>query len=174
MSHIIIEIKAKCNDHEPLRKKLIQHNARFVGVDHQTDTYFRVQSGRLKLREGNIEHTLIRYHRPNQEGPKQSDVTLYKPKPDPALKQILVDVLGVLVVVRKVREIYFVDNVKIHLDNVDPLGSFAEIEAIDMDGDIGKEKLQQQCEYWMQTFTIQQEDLIDRSYSDMLLEQTGL
>ena len=40
------------------------------------DTYFGVPEGRLKLRQGNIENSLIAYRRPNQAGPKTSDVTL--------------------------------------------------------------------------------------------------
>jgi adenylate cyclase class 2 len=78
MSHIIIEIKAKCADHEPIRQILLEKGADFRGTDHQIDTYFKVPNGRLKLREGNIENTLIHYERENEEGPKQSNVTLYE------------------------------------------------------------------------------------------------
>jgi predicted adenylyl cyclase CyaB len=70
----------------------------------------------------------------------------------------------------KQREIYFIDNVKFHLDNVPGLGSFVEIEAIDANGTVGKEKLLEQCEYYMDKLSIQKEDLISLSYSDMLLQ----
>ena len=77
MPHVNIEIKARCNDHEKIRGILKSRNADFKGIDHQIDTYFKVNNGRLKLREGNIENHLIFYQRSDQEGPKQSDVILY-------------------------------------------------------------------------------------------------
>ena len=169
--HINIEIKARSNNNNEIRKILTDRNARFVGTDHQIDTYFNVPTGRLKLREGNIENNLIHYCREDKAGPKQSEVNLYKSAPDSGLKQVLKRALGVLTVVDKRREIYFLENVKFHLDEVNGLGSFAEIEAIDTDGSIGREKLLEQCNYYLQLFGINEVDLLKESYSDMLLEK---
>ncbi|MEZ4948613.1 MAG: class IV adenylate cyclase [Saprospiraceae bacterium] len=166
----IIEIKAKCSDQNRIRTILKENNARFVGLDHQIDTYFNVNHGRLKLRQGNIENTLIHYHRPNQKGPKLSKVLLYKPNPEQNLKQLLTAANGVLVEVDKKREIYFIDNVKFHLDVVKGLGTFVEIEAIDLDETLGLDKIQQQCDHYMNLFSIQEHDLIQVSYSDLLLK----
>ncbi|MBN2571627.1 MAG: class IV adenylate cyclase, partial [Ignavibacteriales bacterium] len=148
MSHINIEIKARTNDQDEIRKLLKSLNADFKGVDLQIDTYFNVNSGRLKLREGKIENYLIHYNRKNVEEPKQSDVILFKTEPDSSLKEILQNALVVLVVVDKKREIYFIDNVKFHIDEVTELGTFIEIEAIDIDGKIAKEKLLEQCNFY--------------------------
>ena len=71
----------------------------------------------------------------------------------------------------KKREIYFIDNVKFHIDGVEDLGTFIEIEAIDKDGSIGKEKLLEQCQSFLDLFKIPQEDLISVSYSDLLLRK---
>lgn len=76
MGHLNVEIKARCNDHEVIREYLKARDADFRGVDHQIDTYFHVPHGRLKLREGEIENFLIHYERSDQDGPKQSHVTL--------------------------------------------------------------------------------------------------
>jgi adenylate cyclase, class 2 len=171
MSFINVEIKANCNNPERVKSILETKRARFIGIDHQIDTYFRVNNGRLKLREGNIENTLIHYIRPNQSGPKQSEITLYKPEPDSTLKDVLIKSLGILTVVNKQRAIYFIDNVKFHIDEVQELGSFVEIEAIDTDGNIGRQKLFSQCNSYLEMFGICKEDLIDRSYSDMILER---
>ncbi|MCL4418439.1 MAG: class IV adenylate cyclase [Actinobacteria bacterium] len=143
--------------------------ADFKGTDHQIDTYFKVKAGRLKLREGNIENYLIHYQRDNQEGPKQSDVTLFKTSSDPSLKDILTKSLEILVVVDKKREIYFIENIKFHIDKVKNLGDFIEIEAIDKEGSIGKDKLLKQCNQYMELFGIKDSDLISCSYSDLLL-----
>ena len=171
MKHINIEIKAKSNKHEKIREFLKSHDADFKGIDHQIDTYFKVNKGRLKLREGNIENYLIYYERENKEGPKQSDIILFKSAPGSSLKSILVNANGVLTVVDKKREIYFIGNVKFHIDTVEELGTFMEIEAIDEDGSIGKEKLLEQCEQYLKLFEISESDLISVSYSDLLLEK---
>lgn len=166
-----IEIKARCDDQDRIRDLLRARNARFVGMDHQIDTYFRVPNGRLKLREGTIEHHLIHYQRSDQEGPKGSDVLLYQPHPDTGLKALLTRALGVLVVVDKRREIYFIDNVKFHLDRVEMLGTFVEIEAIDEDGSLGTKHLQEQCQHYLELFALPPVSLVAVSYSDLLIDK---
>lgn len=173
MAHVNIEIKAKSNNQDEIREILKSKNADFKGVDHQIDTYFKVNNERLKLREGRIENHLIHYQRENKEGPKQSDVTLFKSDPKSSLKEILTKALGILVVVDKKREIYFIENVKFHIDVIEDLGTFVEIEAIDNDGTIGKDKLLEQCQFFLDLFKISQEDLISVSYSDLLLQRSG-
>ena len=98
-----------------IKEILDSRQANFKGVDHQVDTYFKVPNGRMKFREGNIENSLIYYDRPNQAGPKKSTYILYHPKPNSSLKQLLTQSNGVLVVVDKLRSIYFIDNVKFHV-----------------------------------------------------------
>ena len=165
---INIEIKARCNKPEFIQTVLTEKGAIFKGIDHQIDTYFNVTAGRLKLREGNIENHLIHYHRSNQTGPKKSTVSLYKTQPATNLKSILTDAIGVKVVVDKQRAIYYIDNVKFHIDVVAQLGNFVEIEAIDTDGSISEAALQAQCANYMQLFKILPADLVAQSYSDLL------
>lgn len=171
MQHLNIEIKAKCLNHEKIREILKSRNADFKGVDHQIDTYFKVPNGRLKLREGNIENDLIFYERENVEGSKQSKIILYKNEKDSSLKSILEKSIGVLAVVDKKREIYFIENVKFHIDTVEQLGTFMEIEARDEEGNIGREKLKEQCDFYMEIFGIKEGDLIAESYSDLILKK---
>jgi len=167
--HINIEIKARTVEPERIRNILKIKNADFIGTDHQVDTYFKVGSGRLKLREGNIENHLIYYEREDARGPKKSSVALYKYSPDSNLKEILTKSLGILAVVDKHREIYFVENVKFHIDSVSLLGTFVEIEAIDKTGTIGDDKLLEQCNFYLNLFQISWEDLISVSYCDLLI-----
>jgi predicted adenylyl cyclase CyaB len=169
VSFLNIEIKARCSSLDLVRRILKERKATFKGVDRQVDTYFDVPRGRLKLREGNIENNLIHYCREDEVGPKKSIVTLHHSVAGSTLKGILTNSLGVLVVVEKVREIYFIDNVKFHIDTVNQLGTFVEIEAIDSNEAIGEETLQKQCEEYMNLFGIRAEDLINHSYSDMIL-----
>ncbi|MFK8009192.1 MAG: class IV adenylate cyclase [Saprospiraceae bacterium] len=167
-----IEIKARCKNPTSIKFFLESRQANFKGVDHQVDTYFKVPNGRMKFREGNIENSLIHYDRPNQAGPKKSNYILYHPHANSSLKQLLTQANGVLVVVDKLRSIYFIDNVKFHVDEVKDLGHFMEIEAIDSDGSIGEEKLMEQCQFYLDILGIKEDDLIDNSYSDLLIHKT--
>ncbi len=166
-----IEFKASTNKLAELEAILQQHSPLFIGEDHQVDTYFNVAAGRLKLREGNIENALIHYEREDLAGAKSSHVLLYHHKPDKSLKEILVKTLGIKAVVDKKRKIYFINNVKFHFDTVEGLGTFVEVEAIDKDGAIGKEKLQEQCDGYAAMFGIEAKDYCSVSYSDMILEK---
>ena len=171
MNHINIEVKVRCKKPEVIRNILNQHNADFKGTDHQIDTYFKVPKGRLKLREGNIENSLIYYQRKDREGPKESDVMLFHPHKNSSLKETLSQALEILIIIKKKREIYFINNIKFHIDKVENLGSFIEIEAIDNDGKIGQKELHKQCEQYMKLFKVKEEDLINCSYSDLLLNK---
>jgi adenylate cyclase class IV len=193
MAHVNVEIKARCTDHQQARTALLKLGARLVGPDHQTDTYFTVPNGRLKLRQGLIENNLIFYARPDQDGPKRSDVILYGTRPGSDLKELLTAALGTLVVVEKRRAIYFVEvsdidvpgdpsaaerarareNVKVHLDTVAGLGAFVEIEAIDLDGSLGPAVLDAQCRRLMAHLAVNDADLEPASYSDLLLRDAA-
>jgi predicted adenylyl cyclase CyaB len=168
MQHINIEIKAKSEQNNKIRSILKEKNADFKGTDHQIDTYFKVSDGRLKLRQGNIENSLIFYKRENSKQPKQSDVSLYRSNEISGLKEVLKNALSELVTVDKQREIYFIGNVKFHLDKVKGLGEFIEIEAIGNDKE-EYENLLKQCNYYLKLFNIKEADLVSVSYSDMLL-----
>ena len=162
------EFKAKTIALEKLEKKFLELHPKFIGEDNQTDTYFNVSKGRLKLREGNIENALIYYERENTADAKQSDVLLYSHAPDKTLKEILIKVHGIKVIVEKKRRIYFIDNVKFHFDAIAELGTFIEVEAIDKDGSLGIEKLKEQADKYAKFFNILEEDFIALSYSDMI------
>lgn len=166
----IAEIKACSNRLDALRTLLLDNKASLKGIDHQIDTYFQVDSGRLKLRQGNIETNLIYYQRANTKTTKKSSVLLYQPNDPVALKDILNATHTTLCVVDKTREIYFIDNVKFHLDTVANLGTFVEIEAIDEKSELDYEVLLAQCNKYKTMLGIHEEDLISVSYSDLIMQ----
>ena len=169
MNIINYEFKAITNQLFQLEQLLLQKNPIFIGEDNQVDTYYNIANGRLKLREGNIENALIYYAREDVAGAKQSDIILYKHNPDEALKQILKTIHGIKVVVTKKRRIYFIDNVKFHFDEVQGLGTFIEVEAINTNGNIATCNLQQQCNEYINFFNICHTNFVQQSYSDLLL-----
>ncbi len=98
------------------------------GVLEQCDTYFRVETGRLKLREEGGSAELVFYDRPDTPGVRESH---YERIPvDAALGPVLGRALGVVGVVRKRRRLFLHRGVRIHLDEVAGLGSFVELEAV--------------------------------------------
>jgi predicted adenylyl cyclase CyaB len=165
-----VEWKARRKDIDILEEKLLTLSPKFIGEDHQVDTYFSVVKGRLKLREGTIENSLIYYERNNVADSKQSNVLLYPFPPNSSLKEILVKVHGIKAIVDKTRKIYFIDNVKFHFDKVEDLGTFIEVEAINSGG-ISVEKLKEQCNFYADFFEIQNSDYESVSYSDLIMEQ---
>jgi adenylate cyclase class IV len=108
---------------------------------YQTDTYFAVPAGRLKLREiqcgGERSAELIAYDRPDATGPRWSEY--HRVPVDPAQVEPLIAALlatcGLLTVVRKRREVAISGRTRIHLDDVDGLGAFVELETVLADDD---------------------------------------
>lgn len=170
MERKIIEIKAKTKNAEEVFEQLMALGADYKGEDHQIDTYFVVPSGRLKLRQGNIENSLIQYLRTDQSDPKLSSVTLYHSNNPETLKKVLTHALGVKVVVNKVRKILFIKNVKFHIDKVKQLGTFVEIEAISNEHVNSEIELLEQCNYYKDLLNIKDQDLLKNSYSDQILD----
>lgn len=162
------EFKAKVDDLEKYETMLLTLHPAYQGTDYQKDTYFNVSKGRLKLREGNIENSLIYYERENISGAKKSDIILYRHEPDIALKDILELQFGIKIVVGKKRKIYFIDNVKFHFDTVEQLGTFIEVEAICKKEEFTIEQLKEQCDKYFALFQLNKSDLVDKSYSDMI------
>jgi predicted adenylyl cyclase CyaB len=170
MKKYLVEIKASTTRTDEQRQRLLAKGADFKGTDHQIDHYFSVPEGRLKLRSGSIEHSLIFYKRNNQAGPKDSSVGLTKidtRELADSIASTLDQALGTWVKVDKQREIYFIDNVKFHLDEVAGLGRFIEIEAIGDSAD-QREELLRKCEYYIDYLGVKEDELIDVSYSDLL------
>jgi len=161
------EFKARIKDEQRVRDALKTLNARSIGTDHQVDTYFRVPAGRLKVREGRIENALIFYRRTNARRARQSAVEMMLLPRRNSLRVILARALATLAVVDKHREIYFVKNVKIHLDRVRQLGKFLEVEAISRTGDV--KKIRSQARHFQQLFSITAKDIVAESYSDLIL-----
>ncbi len=169
MSYLNVEIKAKCLDSSFVRNCLLAKEANFIGLDEQTDTYFKVPNGRLKLREGTIENNLIYYERTDQAGPKNSHFDLLIVEDASRLKEMLANSIGIKIVVKKSREIWYIKNVKFHIDEVPGLGSFVEIEAGNILADLSQAQLKAQCDFYKAELGIRDDDLLDASYSDMLL-----
>lgn len=169
----LLELKARRLDLREEAAWCVEHTNPVADV-HQEDTYFRVARGRLKLRsvEGEETGTLLYYEREDRAAPKRSRVFLL-PVANPApLRRMLREALGILVTVRKHRQIFRWGEVQIHLDDVDGLGTFLELERfVESTRDV--EKAQAEFVHLRDGLGVQEEDLIAGSYSDLLLEEAA-
>ncbi len=162
-----IEIKAYCQDLGRAERNLNALGAGPAGTFHQRDTYFRVQEGRLKLREiGPDEAHLIYYRRENMPGPKRSDYDLAFTTDPEALRNMLCQVLGTWIEVEKTRQVWLWENVRIHLDDVKDLGQFVELEAVTEEKKL--EESHARVETLMRALEIRADQPIGESYSDLL------
>jgi predicted adenylyl cyclase CyaB len=126
-----IEIKARVESIDaltPRARALAQRDAERI---EQDDTFFRVPHGRLKLRQfadGSAE--LIHYERADTAEAKLSDYRRVAVPDAPALREALQRALGLLGRVRKQRWLLLAGQTRIHLDRVDGLGDFIELEVV--------------------------------------------
>jgi len=163
-----IEIKARAAD---LRR--LEEIAAALGGEGpvdipQEDTFFLVPHGRLKLRrfaDGTGE--LIQYDRPDTADPSPSDYVLSATSEPDTLREALARALGIRGVVRKVRRLYMIDRTRVHLDEVEGLGTFVELEVVLRDGESPAEG-RRVAEELMSALHIREEDLIDEAYVDLL------
>lgn len=163
-----VELKARLAGLDAARQIARQLPARDAGLLDQIDTYFCARRGRLKLRVINQESAeLIWYFRPDCEDAATSRYTLVPvPKWD-LMRDTLAGALGVDCQVKKRRELFLWENVRIHLDQVDGLGSFLEFEAVMSVG--GEERQEQEkVQFLRQQFHISDADLVAVSYSDLI------
>ncbi len=166
----MVELKAKVDDHNSLKTKLSSLGATHLGTFQQTDYYFSVPEGRLKLREikGTGIAELIYYERENIVGPKSDDAFVLRVQEPEELKKTLEKILPPLTLVEKVREIYRYEGTQIHLDSVKNVGKFIEFERRTSDSPKRIEKDRLILEKLMKKLKMDPSNLESLSYSDLI------
>jgi predicted adenylyl cyclase CyaB len=165
-----IELKAV----DPSPDASIQVCARIGARDHgtiwQRDTYFEVPAGRLKLREEDPGSPhLIQYTRGDGQEARESRYRIAPVADADALRAVLEACLGVRVVVVKYRHLFLWRRVRIHIDEVDGLGSFVELEAVaDPGSDLALEH--QLISELRAKLAISDDRLISVGYADQLVD----
>ena len=163
-----IEIKARVRDFPDLRKRAEALSDTPVQVIPQEDTFFNAPRGRLKLRQLGPQHgQLVYYERDDAAGPKRSDYLLAETSDPSALKAALTAALGVRGVVRKTRYLYMVGQTRLHLDEVEGLGQFMELEVVMRPGQDDAEG-QAIAHDLMTRLGVVEADLLEGAYMDLL------
>ena len=162
-----VEIKARITDYDKVKRLVEDLCHTPIYTEQQEDTFFNSSKGRLKLRESAGESAIIYYDRPNSYEPKQSDIAIsFTENPD-SLKSVLSKSNGIRGIINKKRILYKYGQTRIHLDDVEGLGNFIELEVVlehnqtSKDGETIAYNL-------MNKFDIQKTDLIDIAYIDLI------
>jgi predicted adenylyl cyclase CyaB len=167
-----VEIKARIASVEsllPLAQAL--SDDKHLQRIHQDDTFFAVPHGRLKLRVfGDGSGELIHYHRPDATGPKLSDYVLVPVAEPDSLRDALARACGLVGRVRKHRILVLVGPTRIHLDQVEGLGDFLELEVTLKDGQTEAEGTAIAHDL-MARLGVQPQQLLEGAYLDLLRAQ---
>jgi len=166
-----VEIKARCRDLQPVHDILVGKGLKRVARMRQVDTYFSTPQGRLKLREIDGRRVeLISYRRPDVRGMRASTYSVVKVNDLPGMRAVLSGVLGVRVIVAKTRDLYKWESTRVHLDAVDGLGTFVELETTVYGQEL--QTAERECMSVFGALDLDEGDILAPSYVD-LLEATG-
>ncbi len=160
-----LEIKVQLKSHKDVKEILNKNKIRFKELLNQKDIYYKVNRGILKLRIENGTQTLIFYDRNEKSKKRWSDYYLLDLSSTDANKY-LKRFLDVMVIVKKRRELYLYKNTRIHLDYVQGLGYFLELETRVINGLNDAEK---RFNYLLDLLELRSKKEIRASYKDLLL-----
>lgn len=166
-----IELKARIADSEATARLAASLSGAPPETIVQRDTFFRCSTGRLKLRETESgAGELISYVRTDVAGIKQSHYEIVPVADAAALRAVLRQALGETVVVEKTRRLYVVGQTRVHLDSVQGLGSFLELEVVLQPGQAAAEGHEIAGDL-MRRLGVHESDLLATAYADMLTDE---
>lgn len=167
-----LEIKVKLINRGKTEKAIRQLGCEKHAVLHQEDSYFKIPKGRLKVRRFDDNHgELISYQR-KEDGKSErwSEWQAYPLKAPNEMTRLLKSALGVYGVVKKERTLYIFNHTRIHLDRVEHLGDFLELEAKAVNSE---EKARQDFNFLSNKLELNKQEQILCSYIDLLNQKKG-
>ena len=163
-----VEIKARAGNVAELMARVARMAMSGPEQIAQDDTFFRCPEGRLKLRAfSDGAGQLIFYKRPDTEGPKTSSYSIAPVENADAMRETLAAALGQSGRVRKRRTLFLVGRTRVHIDRVEDLGNFLELEVVLEEGEPEADGVRE-AEELLAALAIPQSALVDRAYVDLL------
>jgi predicted adenylyl cyclase CyaB len=163
-----IEFKAKVRDPERVHATARELSGDEPQLLRQIDTFFATAHGRLKLREfSSTLGEIIYYDRPDTAEPSRSKYEIAHVKDPEAVRRVLAAALEVVGTVRKTRSLYLVGRTRIHIDEVEGLGAFLEVEVVLDDGDRHDDG-EREARDLLAKLSVAESDLIAQAYVDLL------
>jgi predicted adenylyl cyclase CyaB len=168
-----VEIKARIDGVEVIARRAAAIADQGPTEIAQDDTFFRCDTGRLKLRQfADGQGELIYYRRPDQQGPKESFYIVSRTPTPEALRESLALAYGVIGRVKKRRTLYLAGRTRIHLDRVEGLGDFLELEVVLAEQEPTNEGVAV-AHAIMRTLGVESSQLVDGAYLDLLSRGTS-
>jgi adenylate cyclase class IV len=168
-----VEIKARALQPDRLRQLALRLGDGDSELIRQKDTFYHVPRGRLKLREfGDGTGELISYDRPDREGPKTSDYAINRTADPAGLHLVLSRALGTRGIVSKERTLVRCGRTRIHLDQVEGLGGFMELEVV-LEPEESEEQGRVIALDLMKQLEIDPAELVEGAYLDLLEDRQG-
>ena len=168
-----VEIKAAVSDLPALRKRIEAISDTPAEVIDQEDTFFAVPRGRLKLRVLSPNSgELIFYERSDTLDPKPSHYLISRTSDPSSLGALLAKSLGIIGAVRKRRTLYILGSTRVHLDEVDGLGTYMELEVVLAEGDFARDG-EKTARRIMGALGIDRSDLVKGAYIDLINATKG-
>jgi len=162
-----LEAKFRLSDLDRARRQAESIDYQFKATVRQRDTFFRVNEGKLKLREEESGAWLIYYGREDSRHLKLSSYEIVPIAEPEETREIMTRALGTIATVRKTRILMVRDHIRLHLDRVDGLGEFGEIEAVL--GEHGDpEASRPAVDELLSALDVNRDNLIAESYFEML------
>lgn len=161
-----IEIKVECSDLDAMCRCALEAGATDVGTLEQTDTFFSVPRGRFRLRQEGSTGKLMAYERTDEAEMKVNSFDNVELKEPEKTLKLLKRALPVIGVVRKTRHVLILHNTRIHLDLIDGLGGFVEMETIVTTQSLAE--AQAEAEQIAETLGIDKMRAISVAYIDLL------
>nr|WP_287410752.1 class IV adenylate cyclase [Pseudodesulfovibrio sp.] len=168
-----IEIKAQVSNLSNLQKKVEELCGKHHDLLYQRDIFYTLKKYRIKLRNVNEKFELILYKREDTSGPKKSSYIRIPVVFPQLVHTILKTTLGIRSVVEKKRVLFFSGQTRIHLDNVENLGTFLEFEVV-LDDKDSQENGISIANNLMKQLGIRKTDLISGSYIDLIEKDSHL
>lgn len=167
-----IEIKAFVDDLASVEKKVRAVTNESPHVSRQEDVFFHCPTGRLKLRISDVTTgKLIWYRRADETGPSRSEYIVSATNEPETLRETLARALGEWMVVHKTRSVYLLGQTRVHLDQVEGLGTFVELEVVLQEGQSDDDGVRI-AEELMESLGIDRSRLVECAYADLLACET--
>ncbi len=162
-----VEIKARVADRDALVRRAAALATEGPVEIAQDDTFFRCENGRLKLRAfAQDRGELIFYRRADARGPKESFYVRSPTSSPETLRESLALAYGVAGRVKKARTLYLAGRTRIHVDRVEGLGDFVELEVVLADSESAEEGMREAHDL-MERLGIESADLVEGAYVDL-------
>ena len=163
-----LELKIGVTSHQSIKKILLQIGAENKGMLNQKDVYYSVPNGLLKLRIENGNESLIVYNRNENDKSRWSDFEVLKFINGKGEK-FFSKLFDVEIIVKKERELFYYDDTRIHLDTVNYLGKFLELETLVING---KADAKKRFAKIIRLLKLDESKQIRKSYRDLLMNKT--